>query len=253
MDKALIQQIASDIAKQTFIESGVYYLAAVAITILVAYIFTFIKQSAKHKSHYDALESNLEKSIKKQYQIQESVKYDAIKENLDALKLQVEHSTQVSESIKADIAYKDWAKKEDISLKREKIEMLYLLSNSFSDYLEAFLDYATYGGTLEDDPFEKAEMIVNLYLSNLKDDYSEVYHVFLELKGLAISKRQQAIELQSTRQSLSGEEYTSKILDEKFKYEYRELTLKIFNTNSSFKNQLIEESKKINDFSSQNA
>ncbi|WP_234495873.1 hypothetical protein [Vibrio maritimus] len=106
----------------------------------------------------------------------EKAKFSAIKSSLDTIKLQTELTANVTETIKNDLEYKSWNRKEILQVRRTKLEEYFLLMSALNNALNSELLHKLFGAEANYDPqcYDKANMIQALYLPELASEHHEV-------------------------------------------------------------------------------
>jgi hypothetical protein len=120
----------------------------------------------------------------------------ATKADFDALQDQLKATTQLVETVKADVAQKDWARREWTNLRRIKLEELFDKVHDCIAYLET-LKYKAVKGLVPDDrdPLGEIETIATLYFSELTTEFCEFRAVCHAQKGIALELGRQIIQL----------------------------------------------------------
>ncbi len=106
----------------------------------------------------------------------EKAKYSAIKSSLDTIKLQTEVTAKTTETIKNDLEYKSWNRKEIVQVRRAKLEEYFLLMSNLNNALNSELLHKLFDAEVNYDQhcYDKANMIQSLYLPELVSEHHEV-------------------------------------------------------------------------------
>ncbi|EHZ2575542.1 hypothetical protein Q5V20_004351 [Vibrio parahaemolyticus] len=114
----------------------------------------------------------------------EKAKYLAIQSSLDTIKLQTEVTAKTTETIKNDLEYKSWNRKEILQVRRTKLEEYVLLIMCLSDVLHKEMEKNFFGKdhSYDEQIWHKAQLIQKLYFPELEDEHNELRKSFADYK-----------------------------------------------------------------------
>ncbi|EMF8900955.1 hypothetical protein [Vibrio owensii] len=114
----------------------------------------------------------------------EKAKYLAIQSSLDTIKLQTEITAKTTETIKNDLEYKSWNRKEILQVRRTKLEEYVLLIMCLSDVLHKEMEKNFFGKdhSYDEQIWHKAQLIQKLYFPELEDEHNELRKSFADYK-----------------------------------------------------------------------
>lgn len=146
MNTEIIREIALTIVNEALLKNWLFYALFLIVGFLGAYFGSYIKSYAHEKA-----------------------KNSAIKSDLDAIKLQLKETTQVTEKIKSDLEHAVWRKKTIESTKREKLEEYFNLIYAGNEALhEQMLSAFFYEEeTYDKHALYKADILQKLYFPEL--------------------------------------------------------------------------------------
>ena len=153
------RELALEIFGGSIVHNWYFYLLFFLVSVAGAYIASLIKGFSNERGKYLAIESSL-KTIARE----------------------VEITTKTSEFVKTRIEHDFWRKREQESIKREKLEGYYLCISSLSKSLNLEIMKKLLGADVEYDErcFEKASMIQALYLPELLQEHRDLIRIVLE-------------------------------------------------------------------------
>ena len=132
----------------------------------------------------------------------EKAKYSAIKSSLDTIRRQSEVTAKATETIKNDLEYKSWNRKEVLQVRRKKLEEYVLLIMCLPDVLHKEMEGKFFGKDhyYDEQLWHKAQLIQKLYFPELDKEHNELRKSFAAYKrwlgnGMAevIEKRKSGI------------------------------------------------------------
>jgi hypothetical protein len=147
MDPATIQQIAAEVARHLPSYAWMPLLVAMVLMATAGAVGAFFGEYFRTRG------KNL-----------------ATKADFESLQNQLKANTELVETIKSEVAQKDWAQREWTTLRRTKLEALLEKMHNCNLYLERLRDKSVLGEDLaerERDPFSELDTIVGLYFPEL--------------------------------------------------------------------------------------
>jgi hypothetical protein len=153
MKEEHIDKIIEALMNATFLDDWYFYVLLFSVSLIGAWLGSYIKSSVAEKAKYKAIEANLE-----------------------IIKKQVSETTKTSEQIKTAIEHGNWRKKELEILKRQKLEQYYAHVALISESLGNEMVCAFYNQDINYDSqnFNKADLIQSLYLPELLEEHIEL-------------------------------------------------------------------------------
>ncbi|MFV8453271.1 hypothetical protein ACNO65_24910 [Vibrio campbellii] len=130
-----------------------FYLIAILLTLILCSLLAFFKTLYSEKAKFAAIESSL-----------------------SAIKAQTELTASVTETIKCDLEYQSWNRKEISQIRRAKLEEYVLLIISLSDtfHKEMEVRFFSQGHEYDDQVWHRAQLIQNLYFPELDNEHNEL-------------------------------------------------------------------------------
>jgi hypothetical protein len=171
MDRETIQAIATEVAKQLPSYSWVTLLLQVALTAVVAAVAAFFGAYFKRRGEHLATKADFQEILR-----QEGVKTNLVETIKETVKSQVtlsqlETSTTIVETVKSELAQRDWAAREWANLRRLKLEDLLRKASECREYLDQHMKAAYARQELpKGDPIHDLKTIARLYFPELKDE-----------------------------------------------------------------------------------
>lgn len=110
--------------------------------------------------------------------------------DFDTLKQQLSDNTKLVETIKADVAQKDWVMREWQSTRRQKLEQLLEKRHECDAFLDKLSDLKK-GRIPHPDPSHQLHTLVTLYLpelANETDAYYKKFHEYIEIHRAYLTK-----------------------------------------------------------------
>jgi hypothetical protein len=125
----------------------------------------------------------------------------ATKADFDALQDQLKATTQLVETVKADVAQKDWARREWANLRRIKLEELFQKVHDCKDYLHQYWHELREGNLLyhERSPLDEVNTRIILYFPELKNEFNAFRKAHLEQDRAMHDYRNQLLKAGSDR------------------------------------------------------
>lgn len=111
----------------------------------------------------------------------EKAKFSAMKASLDAIREQTELTASVSETIKNDLEYQSWDRKEKLQIRRVKLEEYFLLVGALNNNLNNEMLVKLFDHQVTYDPqcYDRANMIQSLYFPELDEVHKELTNAVL--------------------------------------------------------------------------
>ncbi|MDF4949883.1 hypothetical protein P3580_14665 [Vibrio parahaemolyticus] len=126
----------------------------------------------------------------------EKAKYSAIKSSLDTIQLQSEVTAKTTETIKNDLEYKSWNRKEILQVRRAKLEEYVLLIMCLSDVLHKEMEEKFFGKdhSYDEQLWHKAQLIQKLYFPELDKEHNELQKSLADYKRWLVNGMMEVVE-----------------------------------------------------------
>ena len=145
-----------------------YYIVVILLVLILASLLAFFKTLYSEKA-----------------------KYSAIKSSLDTIKLQSEVTAKTTETIKNDLEYKSWNRKEVLQVRRAKLEEYVLLIMCLSDALHKEMEKKLFGKdhSYDEQLWHKSQLIQKLYFPELDKEHNELQKSVADYKRRNIQRK----------------------------------------------------------------
>jgi hypothetical protein len=149
---AILERLANDVATHAIFSSWAIY-AIIAFLSILGTVFA---------SYFGARATK-------------SAEIAATKENLDEIKRQLKETTAASKSVEVALSHSDWVRKEENTLKREKLEKLITAAFAIASWSKEEASSALVGNAMDTKaPIDEFDMLSQLYFPELKTQTQEV-------------------------------------------------------------------------------
>lgn len=110
-----------------------------------------------------------------------SAEVAAAKENLDEIKRQLKETTEASKSVEIALNHSDWVRREENSLRREKLEQMLTAAFAIATWSQEEAKLGLIGGDVETKaPIDEFEMLSQLYFPELSAECGDVERTYRE-------------------------------------------------------------------------
>jgi hypothetical protein len=127
----------------------------------------------------------------------------ATKADFDTLQAQQKATTELVETVKADVSQRDWAKREWTTLLRMKLQSLFEKMHDCDDYIRQQITKSATGDIetvfQQRDHIDEADRIVALYLPELKDKFALFKEIYGALTGVAVILMDQIVKAEAEK------------------------------------------------------
>ncbi|PML56381.1 hypothetical protein [Vibrio lentus] len=153
MNEDTVNKLAQALLDQTVWSELEYYVVVILLALILASLVAFFKTLYSEKAKFSAIESSL-----------------------NTIKVQTELTASVTEKIRTDLEFQSWNKKEISQIRRSKLEQYMLLVMGLTDsfHKEVEVRFFNQSHEYDDQVWNKAQLIQNLYFPGLDDEHNEL-------------------------------------------------------------------------------